>query len=50
MSKLNLSKIAICDRCKKAFIPFVEGDATTCDECLAEEEEVNKDLDDELGV
>lgn len=46
MTKSILNKIALCDRCKKAFMPFIEGDEKTCDECLAEEE-IIKDLNDD---
>lgn len=44
MRESILSKLVMCDRCNKAFIPQVGGDNKTCDECLSEEE-IIKDLD-----
>jgi hypothetical protein len=34
MRESILNKIQICEHCRKAYIPNIEGDAKTCDECL----------------
>jgi hypothetical protein len=42
MKNSLVNKIALCIKCKHAFIMNVEGDEETCDGCLAEQEDSNE--------
>jgi hypothetical protein len=49
MKQSILNSIVFCDRCNKAFIPELEGDNKTCDECLSEDE-LEEDAEDVLKL
>lgn len=43
-----INRIVLCDGCHSAFIINVEGDSTTCDLCLADNETINETLLSEI--
>lgn len=41
-----INRIALCEKCRQAFIINEQGDETTCDSCLDIEKDNNDDLND----
>jgi hypothetical protein len=45
MKSSFINQITLCDNCKSAFIIHIEGDASTCDSCIAERELTHEIID-----
>lgn len=41
-----INRIALCDKCGKAFTIYEEGNESTCDSCIAENELKQELIDD----
>jgi hypothetical protein len=46
MKQSLINKIALCNKCKSAFIINIEGDEDTCDGCIAENEITHELIDE----
>ncbi len=52
MKQVMINRIALCEKCRQAFIINEQGDETTCDNCLAEDELTHELIDsgDLIGI
>ena len=52
MKQVMINRIALCEKCRQAFIINEQGDETVCDSCLAESELTHELLDsgDLIGI
>jgi len=52
MKQTMINRICLCDHCRKAFIINEQGNESTCDNCLAEDELPHEMIDsgDLIGV
>ena len=52
LKQVMINRIALCEKCRQAFIINEQGDETTCDNCLAEDELTHELLDsgDLIGI
>ena len=52
MKQVMINRIALCDKCRQAFIINEQGDENVCDSCIAEDELTHELLDsgDLLGI
>jgi len=52
VKQVMINRIALCEKCRQAFIINEQGDETVCDSCLAESELTHELLDsgDLIGI
>jgi hypothetical protein len=52
LKQVMINRIALCEKCRQAFIINEQGDETVCDNCLAESELTHAMIDsgDLIGI
>lgn len=52
MKQVMINRIALCEKCRQAFIINEQGDESVCDSCIAEDELTHELLDsgDLIGI